>query len=47
MMAAVRFAKFTRTVQRRELRGQCAPKFRVITYRVERRGTASCQLLKH
>lgn len=29
MMAAARFAKFTRTVQRRELRSPCAPKFRV------------------
>lgn len=43
MRAAVRFAEHTRTVQRRELRGPCAPIFRVSTYRVEWRGTASSQ----
>ncbi len=43
MMATARFAKFTRTVQRRELRSPCAPKFRVITCRTEQRGPASYQ----
>lgn len=43
MMATARFAKFTRTVQRRELRSPFALEFRIITYRTERRGTASYQ----